>query len=81
MPAIAPKATATLAARLKLPWIAPQTCVAGLCGKGARLDISAAPMSERTRGSMNSPVGVRGLATVSQSDPQARSQAARRYQS
>ena len=30
---------------------------------------------------MNSPVGVRGLATVSQSDPQARSQAASRYQS
>ena len=57
-------ATQVWAARLKLPWIAPHTCVAGLCGKGTRLEACAAPTSASTTGSMNSPTGVRGLVTV-----------------
>jgi len=80
-PAIAPEATATLAARLKPPWIAPQTCVAGLRGKGTRLESSAAPIRPSTSGSTNSPTGVRGLETVSHSDAAASIQAASRYQS
>jgi hypothetical protein len=64
VPATAPIATLTLAARLKLPWIAPQTCVAGLCGNAARLESWAAPTSRSTTGSMNRPTGVRGLVTV-----------------
>ena len=80
-PAAAPTATLTLAARLKLPWMRPHTRLAGLCRKGSRLASVAAPTSASTTGSRNRPTGVRGLASVSQSEPAARSHAARRYQS
>ena len=80
-PATAPSSTATLAARLNMPWIAPQICVAGLWAKGWRLESWAAPTSISTTGSTKSPIGVRGWVIVNHSEPAASSHAASRYQS